>query len=181
MGFLSKLLGRDNTARRDAKLIYSKVMDQSRNPAFYGENRAPDNYDGRIDMLTLHLAPIMAALRAHGEQGHLLSQEIYEVMRVDFDIALREEGLTDSSITHRIKPMIALFFTRVKAYTEGLESKAPHETLEAALTQGLLKEEDAPAFASALATYLQEFGEKLTGKTLGELALAAFEFPKLPK
>lgn len=178
MGFFSKLLGRESHARRDAKLIYDKVMTQSRNPAFYGENRAPDNYDGRIDLLTLHLAPIMAAARRSGEQGELLSQELYEVMREDFDVALREEGLTDSSITHRIKPMIALFFTRAKAYTEALEVSAD-ATLEDVLSAGLLKVVDDKDFASPLAVYLRRFQGNLSEKTLGELATGAFDFPAL--
>ncbi|MGB0907915.1 MAG: ubiquinol-cytochrome C chaperone family protein [Maricaulaceae bacterium] len=180
MGWLSKLLGRENPARRDAARIYSKLMDQSRNAAFYGDGRAPDSYDGRIDMLTLHLAPVMAAARTHGEQGELLSQELYEVMREDFDVALREEGLTDSSITHRIKPMIGLFYARLKSYTEALTGENKIGEVEAVLTAGLLKDAEPRHFVAPMAQYLRDFHAGLEGKPLGDLAMTQFDFPELP-
>jgi len=112
MGIFSKLLGRKDPAIEDASRIYSKLMSQSRHPDFYGEGKAPDNYDGRIDVLTLHISAVLETLMKHGQQGERLSQAIFDVMRDDFEVAMREEGLSDTGIKRRIKPMMQLFYTR---------------------------------------------------------------------
>lgn len=174
VGFISRLLGKRDTALDDAKIIYSKLMVQSRNPDFYGEGKVPDNYDGRIDLLTLHISAVLQALRKYGEQGELLSQAIYDVMRDDFEIAMREEGLSDTGIKRRIKPMMQLFFTRIKSYVEGLQSQSD---IVAILKEGLL-ENGKDDFQIFLAGYLSDFSNILTSKSLGELAIGDFVFPK---
>ena len=106
MGFFSKLLGRKDAAIEDAGRIYSALMRQARQAAFYGKGKAPYNYDGRIDVLTLHIAVVLEVLSKHGQQGERLSQAIFDVMRDDFEIAMREEGLSDTGIKRRIKPCL---------------------------------------------------------------------------
>ncbi len=174
VGFISRLMGKKDTALEDAKTIYAKLMVQSRNPDFFGEGKVPDNYDGRIDLLTLHISAVLQALRKYGEQGELLSQALYDVMRDDFEIAMREEGLSDTGIKRRIKPMMQLFFTRVKSYVEGLQSQSNIVTI---LKEGVLKE-GKDEFQIFLAAYLSDFSDILASKSLGELALGNFVFPK---
>jgi len=99
-------------------VTYAPVMTQSRLAAFYGEGRFPDNYDGRIDVLTLNLCLIMKRLREFGRNGDILSQAIFDTLRDDFEIALREEGLSDKGVAKRIKPMIRLFYDRLKSYDD---------------------------------------------------------------
>ena len=173
-GFISRLLGKKDMALEDAKVIYSKLMRQSRNPRFYGEGKVPDNYDGRIDLLTLHIATILANLRKHGEQGERLSQALYDVMRDDFEIAMREEGVSDAGIKRRIKPMMQLFFTRTKSYVEAFQGQSD---IKKTLADGLLKDSN-DEFRMFLGTYTAEFYESLSTKSLGEIALGAFSCPK---
>lgn len=173
-GFLSRLLGKNDSAFEDAKIIYSKLMTQSRNPAFYGQDKVPDNYDGRIDLLTLHISAVLEKLGQYGEQGERLSQAIYDVMKDDFEIAMREEGISDAGIKRRIKPMMQLFFTRIKSYVEALQSNADISTV---LAEGLLKD-GTSEFQKFLGGYLSDFSQNLSEKSLGELAQADFIFPK---
>ena len=175
MGILAKLFGREDAARKDADRIYNAMMVQARLPEFYGPNKVPDNYDGRIDLLTLHLSVIIRALNAHGEQGKRLAQAIYEVMRDDWDVALREEGMSDTGVMKRIKPMIRLFYTRIKAYTEGIDAGS----IEAALMSAMLEETDG-SFAPALSQYSLAAAAALDGKSLGEIALVDFALPSPP-
>jgi len=144
------------------------------------ENRAPDNYDGRIDILTLHMAAVLRALADHGEQGERLSQAIYDVMRDDFEIAMREEGLSDTGIKKRIKPMMQLFFTRVKAYAEAMSEEAAAAHLKDSLSAGLLKANETD-YPDGLAHYAAHFFTHLKGLSLGQIALASFDFPPAPK
>ena len=179
MGFFSKLFGRKDAAIEDAGRIYAKLMNQARQAAFYGEGKAPDNYDGRIDVLTLHIAVVLNALGKHGEQGERLSQAIFDVMRDDFEVAMREEGLSDTGIKRRIKPMMQLFYTRVKSYVEALKSDTAKKQLTEAFNTGLLIEGDA-SFSEKLSVYAVEFSENLQDLNLGQIALAAFDVPEAP-
>ena len=174
MGLFSKLLGRQRTDMKDAALIYAKSMAQSRQPMFYAAGRFTDNYDGRIDCLTLHLTIIMKRLREFGENGQILSQSIFDTLRDDFEVALREEGLSDKGVAKRIKPMIRLFYDRLKAYDE-------------ALVQGVLKQTIAQKLeidsrsneVAILGRYGEHFSKVLAERSLGDIARGNFNFPML--
>lgn len=177
MGFFTRLFGRNDTAKRDADSIYTKLMQQSRDPRFYGAGRFPDNYDGRIDVLTLHIAIVLEALRSFDEQGQRLSQALFDHMKDDFDIALREEGISDTGVAKRIKPMIRLFYTRIKDYTEAL----PKEGIKkiAASPYSGSDTEMSSEFLDQLQLYSVSFRQSLSEKSLGEIAVAQFDFPEL--
>ena len=172
----SKLFGRKDAAIDDAGLIYNQLMIQARQTTFYGTGKVHDSYDGRIDLLTLHIAPIMHRLQSLGAQGELLSQGLYDVMRDDFEIALREEGLSDTGVKKRIKPIMNLFFTQVKAYANQLDKG---ESLTSVFKLSLL--EDAHTkYAASLSDYITRFRAELETKTLGQIAKADFAFPETP-
>lgn len=179
-GFFSKLFGRKDPALMDARRIYSALMAQARKAAFYGKAKAPDNYDGRIDILTLHIAVILEALSHHGKQGELLSQAIFDAMRDDFEIAMREEGLSDTGIKRRIKPMMQLFFTRVKAYAKALKQDDPKAQLEQQLKEGLFAETETD-YSDALASYAALFSQNVASLSLGQIAMTDFTFPEPPQ
>ena len=179
MGFLSKIFGKKDAAFEDASRIYTKLMSQARRVEFYGENSAPDNYDGRIDVLTLHIAALLSALNKFGQPGERLGQALFDEMKDDFEIALREEGISDTGVKKRIKPMIALFYTRVKIYAEALHGNNPAEGLRAAFGSTLPDESDG--FETVLADYLGRFHQNLAPLSLGQIALTEFSFPEVGK
>jgi cytochrome b pre-mRNA-processing protein 3 len=191
MGFFSKIFSRKSAAKVDAERIYDEMMTRSRQPEFYGHGRVSDNYDGRIDVLSLHLSVIIRALNTHGEQGKRLAQALYEVMRDDWDVALREEGMSDTGTMKRIKPMIRLFYTRLKAYTDGINAGDISTALrEGVLAAGGESEEqggsqkvggDDSEFLEPLASYAMACASALDGKSLGEIALIEFTLPQPPK
>lgn len=143
--------------RRDedvsAATLYTACLKQSRQPAFYGKGRVEDSYDGRIDLLTLHMTLIMTACRKFGAEGEQLNQALYDVMVQDFNIAMREEGIADTGIARRIKPMVSLFLDRTKTYTEALLSG---ETLKPVFSNTVLKESRDSKFADVLAAYAKQ-------------------------
>ena len=179
MGLLSKLLGRNRADMKDAARIYAPVMTQSRLAAFYGEGRFPDNYDGRIDVLTLNLCLIMKRLREFGRNGDILSQAIFDTLRDDFEIALREEGLSDKGVAKRIKPMIRLFYDRLKSYDAVIEAaQSDKGVFSKAIAQNLGMDIQTP-FTDNVANYGLSFFEHLGQLSLGEIATAKFVFPAL--
>ena len=184
MRFLKKLFGREDAAATDARRIYTALMAQSRKPDFYGEARFADDYDGRIDVLTLHIAAILSNLNRFGENGERLGQALFDEMKDDFEIALREEALSDGSVKKRIQPMISLFYDRVKKYAEALNQADPKasvhmafsETLQADISEVLAIKD----FRSQISTYLLAFDAGLSDLTIGDIALTNFEFPDSP-
>ena len=186
MGFLSRLFGRDDAANTDARRIYTKLMAQSRLPNFYGEARFADSYDGRIDVLTLHIAAILSNLNRFGENGERLGQALFDEMKDDFEIALREEALSDASVKKRIQPMISLFYDRVKRYAEALHMEDKKTELDKLFSETLRSGEDRTAskdniaaFQGDIAGYLLAFDESLSALPLGQIALTEFSFPAL--
>lgn len=162
-------------------------MIQSRRPEFFGDGRVLDNYDGRIDVLTLHIGCVLKALHKHGEQGERLAQALFDTMKDDFEVALREEGISDTGVAKRIKPMISYFYARVKVYTEGLDGEAAvsgagdNNSLSGAFDTMAGSEENplTPQFKSSIIEYMQSFYQTLSQKTLGQLALCDFQYPQL--
>ena len=146
--------------------LYTQCLKQSRLRVFYGGGKVDDSYSGRIDLLTLHMTVIMAAAQKFGAEGRQLNQALYDVMVQDFNIAMREEGLADTGIARRIKPMVSLFLERNKTYTESLLSG---EALEPVLAKTILADEADVAFTAALAQYVKSSYEAV--KTLDIKAL----------
>ncbi|WP_418152922.1 ubiquinol-cytochrome C chaperone family protein [Litorimonas sp. RW-G-Af-16] len=178
MGLFAKLFGGKTSVNKDAERLYNALMKQSRLPQFYGKDQVPDNFDGRIDVLTFHIAPVLKALNGHGENGHLLGQALFDQMKDDFEIALREEGISDTGVKKRIKPMISLFYARVKVYTEALLGDTPKSVLTTSL-QGFHPDQMSETFAERYADYMIQFSTALERKSLGEIALVDFTFPDL--
>jgi len=165
----------------DGRRVYHKIMQQSRLPVFYGNGLAPDNYDGRMEVLCLHLGLMTDALRGQGEMAEKLSQAIYDVMIADFDVALREEGLSDTGVKRRIKPLAKMYFERAREYSEALRT---HGAKSASFVQAVEKHLSAEKIADHkpsvdIGVYAQNFAQNLQACSLGEIAKAEFEFPKI--
>jgi len=174
---------RSNFKRRkslqdDAHRIYYAALTQSRLPVFYGEHRVNDDYDGRIDLLTLHLSAVYHALSLHGEQGKLLSQALFDIMKDDFEIAMREQGLSDTGISRRIKPMVRLFYDRLKRYFQAFENDNAKTELEAAIGEGLLNGKTGE-FRESIADYVLDYHTALRNMSLSDIGNNAVIFPAL--
>ena len=178
MGILSRIFGKDRPEFKDAERVYAACLKKSRTPEFYGEGKMPDTYEGRVDCLTLHMAPVMKRLNMIDENGKKLSQTIFDAMVDDFDIALRGEGLTDTGVSRRIKPIVAHFYARLKAYNESFGSDNPAAELENALRAGQLSDANKD-FVSSLSTYIMSLENTLSEKNVGDIAQVNFEFPEL--
>ncbi len=159
---------------RDGQNVYRRLMAQSRRPEFYGEQMVPDTMDGRMEMLCLHLAHINKALMDKNEQGQRLMQGIYDVMVDDFDIALREEGLSDTGVKRRIKPMVGRFYARAKAISDALDDEAPEQAMQAYACANLTADKGN---AKAFARYSLALAKHFAQLELGEIACGAFDLP----
>jgi len=176
MGLFDRLMGRDLPERRDARRIYFRLLEQARTPAFFGPDRFADDYDGRIDMIALHMTIMMERLRTEGEDGKLLNQAIFDEMKDDFEVALREEGISDTGVKRRIKPMIGHFYDRLKHYTDAIHASEPQKSLADCFV--VTRNGDNPsAFALETADYALDWLSDLRDMSLAQIIKSRFSFP----
>lgn len=175
LNILSRITGGPRAEIKDAKRVYQKAMAQSRLPAFYGEDLCADTTNGRMEILCMQLSTIMHTLRDHGETGAKLTQALYDVMIDDFDVALREEGLADTGVSRRIKPLASMFFERAKQYADALGGAEDADNLATIIGKHVCKTGDNGA---KFVTYITSFHANLKTHSIGDIAGGRLDFPK---
>ena len=109
---LRNLLGTPpSDAARDT---YIALVAQARHPFFYESLGVPDTLDGRFELIVLHLYLLQQRLLGRAEEFH---RQIGELFFMDMDSSLRELGVADSGVRHRIKAMAKAYHGRLQAYT----------------------------------------------------------------
>lgn len=132
-----------------ARVIYAKALEQTRDPDCYTQGGVPDTFDGRFDLLVLHVFMVLNRLLDDGTQEDL-SQKLFDSMFRDMDQTLREMGIGDMGIPKHMKKMMKAFNGRVHAYRDALSGPPDErsEKLEACLRRnlyGTLENPDTPA------------------------------------
>ncbi|MDE0780259.1 MAG: ubiquinol-cytochrome C chaperone family protein [Alphaproteobacteria bacterium] len=114
---LSGIRGR-RERREQASRLYETIVAQSRLSVFYAYHGVPDTMLGRYEMVCLHAYLVLTRLKRDGEGR--LAQTLHDLIFDDFDIALREAGLGDMGIGHRIKKLARNLHGRISVYERGL-------------------------------------------------------------
>lgn len=152
-------LFRRRTARRKAALrLYSAIVAQAREPAFYGAWGVADTVDGRFDMIALHVVLLTRRLDRAGAEGRKLGQAVFTAMFDDMDRNLREMGVGDLAVGRRVKVMAKALFGRARAYGEALDGRGD---LEDALARNLYRAEERPPAVAAMAGYVHAAADAL--------------------
>lgn len=116
------------SSKEAAVKIYKTLVEQARNPKFYTEYGVPDTFDGRFEMIALHVG-LMLERVSHEEDGKDLSQALFDHMFLDMDMALREIGIGDLSVPKHMKRMMKALKGRTQNYKEHMDN--PEELREA--------------------------------------------------
>ena len=130
-----------------------------------------------MEVLCLHLALVHNRLQEMGYDGQALSQALYDVMVDDFDVALREESLSDTGVSRRIKPMARMFFDRARQYKPAVlgANQGDNSLLRQLIEKRLLSD---PGKVNAYIRYIRDIDKRLNSTDLGEIALTTFDFPE---
>ncbi len=116
------LFKQKNKTAEKAGHLYEVAILNTRDSIFYEEYGVPDTFDGRFDLLLLHvfiqLNRIMGA-----EDYDDVSQKLFDITFRDMDQTLREMGIGDMGITKHLKRMMKAFNGRMHAYQDGIEGK----------------------------------------------------------
>lgn len=105
-----------------ARDFYARALGQVQKPFFYEKVGVPDTFDGRFDLLLLHIFVILHRLM--GESDHKdLSQALFDVMFRDMDQTLREMGIGDMGVPKHMRKMMKAFNGRMHAYEMAIDPK----------------------------------------------------------
>ncbi len=114
--------------------VYASLVARARHEDFYSTNIVPDTFDGRFEMMVMHLYLIHSRLKDTSESGRRFSQELFDAFISDMDAGLREAGVGDQTVPKRINKMTRVFYGRTGAYDEIFEGEEDvasqlHETI----------------------------------------------------
>ena len=133
MKSLLRWLGFGKKSANEAFLpVYTAIVNQARQPQLYGQGMAPDSFDGRFDMMVVHVYLVLRRLKQDGLGREEAGQAIFDLFFRDMDQAMREMGVGDLGVGKKVKKMAEAFYGRVHAYDQAIEdknAKALHETL----------------------------------------------------
>ena len=105
------------TAASDA---YIALVAAARNEFFFESLGVPDTLDGRFELIVLHLFFLQHRLLPENEVAHEFSTQLSEVFFMDMDRSLREMGIADTGVKHRIKAMAKAYHGRLQVYAASL-------------------------------------------------------------
>lgn len=139
---------RRSRADADAERLLAALIQVSRQPGFFGEARAPDTLEGRLELITLHAVLAFGRLKvAPGTEP--LAQAFADKLFRHFDAGLREAGVGDLSVPKRMRKIASQFHGRLQAYANAIAADD-----ETALADALARNVGVdPAFAARLAGY----------------------------
>jgi cytochrome b pre-mRNA-processing protein 3 len=122
---------------------------QARNPVFFTALAVPDTIDGRFDMVVIHAWLVLERLRELGMKD--VSQGFVDSLFASFDESLRDLGVGDIGIGHRMKKMADAFYGRVAAYREAKDAAALKDAIVRNIYRG---DSEREADAATLAAYI---------------------------
>ncbi len=146
-------LFRPKPALTVGRALYAGVVDQARKPALYEGLEAPDTYEGRFEVYTLHVVLLLDRLRRQGAQAGEISQALFDTYVSALDDALREMGVGDLSVGKKMRKLGEAFYGRAKSYEEAFEALPDTTALAALLARTVYDGIEAPPVA-ALTDYV---------------------------
>jgi len=162
-----------NNYMDDAARVYAVCLLRSREAVFYEGMAVPDSFDGRFDLLCLHVFLVMDRL---GEGYAAFNQALFDVMFQDMDQTLREMGIGDMGVPKHQKKMMMGFNGRMESYATA--ARAGREAFGAVLRRnvyGTVSDVDAAA-VSRCVDYVFHNREMLQDVMAARIVDGDFEF-----
>ncbi len=110
-------LKKKNLHEQTAKAVYGQLLEKTRAEVFYNDYGVPDSFDGRFDMLVLHVFLVIDRLKDEGAQGRDFNQALFDATFADMEQTLRERGIGDMGIPKHMRRMMKAFNGRIHVYS----------------------------------------------------------------
>lgn len=133
--------------------LHDSVAALARDPILFTRHAVADNFEGRFELLTLHLALVLRRLARLPAPAADAAQDLTDLAFRRLDQGLREIGIGDVAVPRRMKILARAFYGRASAYHAALDSSNAQlmaETLRRNVFAG--GEGDADALALRVAT-----------------------------
>ena len=142
-----------------ARELLMTTIAQSRQPIFYSDLAVPDTFDGRFEMVSLHIGLIVAELTRQNDEGQKMGQALFDETFLNLEKTCREIGVGDLSIPRHIKRMMAALKGRALTYIEAEDKGELPEALARNL-YGTIERPDQSVL-DAMASYVKAFRASL--------------------
>ncbi len=160
--------------REAAGRLYAEAVEAARDPALYLEHGVPDTFQGRFEMVTLFVFPLLYRLTHDPGDDPELARLLSENLVAEMDDSFREIGVADLKVPKRMTGFYRSFAGRIAAYGEA--ARAGHGTLVAALARNIFPDGDGGGHAPALAVRLEAALTAARHASLDDLRRGAFSF-----
>ncbi len=139
---------------KKAQFLYERAFSQSRHKIFYTEMQVPDSFEGRFEMLSLHVFLVMR--RLNNESQNKTAQLLFDIMFKTIDKSLREIGIGDLGVPKHMKRMMQGFNGRAHSYEAAIYSNDQAALAEALSLNVYSVAQNQPMNSSvdALASYM---------------------------
>ena len=166
-----------NPYAQPAEHVYGAVLDQTRRSVFYTDYGVPDSFDGRFDLLLVHIYLVLQVMldetRAEAED---FNQALFDETFKDMDQTLREMGIGDMGIPKHMRKMMRAFNGRMHAYQAGLDESDLEDALRKNL-YGTLEDVDS-AHIKAFEKYMMNTLKFLKAQGADAILAGTIEFKK---
>ncbi len=164
-------------AKKDAEIssAYESVMSAALSPAIYQHGLAEDTFDGRFAMVTIHTAIALRQLRRGGDDGRAMADALYRRVFDGFDYALREEGVSDSSIARKIRGLGEQFFGLARALDEALDADESLNQVQ----DVVIRNDIAGADPAGLSALIVDHDRRLAAQSVELLMSGGFDWADL--
>lgn len=166
-----------------AHALYGTVVARARAPRFYEEYQVPDTFDGRFELLIMHLFLLHNRLKDEDHGSRQVSQLVFDAFIDDMDSALREAGVGDQSVPKKIAKMTQVFYGRTGAYEEALKSPDISKALAVVIERNLYPDGGSNGAETDLGNYMAWQVHDLVNKSANDITNneVVFDGPLLQK
>jgi cytochrome b pre-mRNA-processing protein 3 len=119
VSLFSRLFGKRSDDNAEVRPLWHRIVEVSRDPAWYAECQVADTVPGRFDVITLVLIAVL--LRMERDPALIpLSSRLTELFVEDMDGQLRQSGVGDIVVGKHIGRLMSTLGGRLDAYRASL-------------------------------------------------------------
>ena len=171
MGILDK-----SKTRKVATSLYITVVNQARQPFLYTNLGVPDTFDGRFNMISLHVFLVLRRLKSNYTRSEKTSQALFDIMFADMDQSLREIGVGDLRVGKSVKAMAATFYGGVSAFEKALRDGSDVILIDAIKRNVFPKEQSVKTKSEKIAKYIHLLKLQLDEMSLDDILAGKLQF-----
>ncbi|MFI5012868.1 MAG: ubiquinol-cytochrome C chaperone family protein [Hyphomicrobiales bacterium] len=111
--------------------FYDSIAALSRRQVFFANYGIADTFEGRFELLALHLALVLRRLADLPAPAGELAQDLTDLAFRRLDQGLREIGIGDMGVPKRMKALAKAFYGRAAAYHAAFAARDHAQLVEA--------------------------------------------------